>query len=183
MLGAQRISETPRSGQGQDAGSRPAGPQPRARPSRRALTLRRASSGGGGVLGPEGAQQRAHGRRPAGAPPAPAAHPTGGQLREASTGQPSAAQSPGLREGRGRGGGRAEPGLREGRGRGRGRGRYAKPAPPPRGGAAVTLIYGPLVLRSPGCWTSVPGRSGHVKRRAGPEVDRPLNYLLKRLPS
>lgn len=85
--GAAGILAT-RNGQGQgiQEGSSPSASCPTGTPvpasrvpsPRRALTLRRASGGGNGVPGPEGAQQRAQGCRTAGAPPATAAHPAGG---------------------------------------------------------------------------------------------------------
>lgn len=89
-LGAQRASWPPATAKGKGS-RRGRPPAPRARPGPRsprpasrvpsplrALTLRRASGGGNGVPGPEGAQQRAQGCRTAGAPPATAAHPAGG---------------------------------------------------------------------------------------------------------
>lgn len=107
----------------------PRAPRPRGPSPRRALTLRGASSGRGGVRGPEGAQQRAHRRRPASAPPAPAAHLAGGPLRAASAG---GRRAPRRTRGCGRLGGGAGGGGAAGPGAG---GAPHKPAPPPGGGA------------------------------------------------
>lgn len=102
--GTQRVPRPPRRGHGPSAGSGRGRPAAQAPSLHYALTWRRASGGGGGVPGPEGAQQRAHRRRPAGAPPAPAAHPVAGRLGAAIAGRPSA-PSPGRREARGGGAG------------------------------------------------------------------------------
>jgi hypothetical protein len=73
-----------RSGEGQGRGLQEGSLRPRVRPGPRApsprcaLTLRWAS-GGAGVSGPEGAQQRAQRRGPSATAPASAAHPAAGQ--------------------------------------------------------------------------------------------------------
>lgn len=138
-LRVQRASWPPCSGQEQGAGSLPGRPPSRAPSPRRAPTLRRASDcGGGGVPGGEGAQQRAHRRRPAGAPPAPAAHPAGGPLGAASAGPPSASPSRGLREAGRAGGGAAA------------QGRPLRRAGAPRASVVTLISPDPDLRRSPG---------------------------------
>lgn len=123
-LGPERGSWPPAMSKGR--GTAPeASPQPRARPdralSRGALTLHRAW-GGGGVRSPEGTQQRAQRRRPAGAPPDSTAHPAEGPLGAAPG---CVCPDPPTQRGAG---GRGE--VPAGRDPGRGRCRGARPPPP-----------------------------------------------------
>lgn len=159
MLGAQ-----------QRVPGHPAAAKGRARAPTASLTLLRASGGGGGVPGPKGAQQRAHRRRPAGAPPAPAAHPAAGPLRPPPQGRPAprgagAAGGAGGEGARGWGCGRRGPAGRGGGGAAT-RGQPFRRAGARRG-AAVTLISpDPSPRRRPRCGTSVPGTVCDVKGTA-----------------
>lgn len=166
MLGAQRISRTPaaRSRAGRRLPARWPAPRPPLAP-RAYLAHAGPRAVAAASAGPEGAQQRAHRRRPAKAPPPRPRIPAGGQLREASTGQPSAAQGPGCGRAGGRGGGGAEPGLRGGRGRGRGGAAAARPA---------------LHLAEAAVTRPIPGSLCAAARNAGPQCQGALDTLKSR---